>query len=211
MRKLSIRKMTGTDSLLLTVSKNVAYVLFKDEYRRINVDMSGISKEEQEIFPEKLSSNILLNVKSTTEHNMRYKTSSAYFSSKEMSTVKGLLNSVRDLLLHMDLEPKFIHSVSGKREISGEISFETRISIAAKIGNMYISMLSFNSEILEDDLNIASSSLKVTFGAETKKSVVLRGASSLDLSITNDDRVIVRSLDKNVDRAKEMIKNILIK
>lgn len=211
MRKLSIRKMPGTDSLLLTVSKDVDYVLFKDEHRRINVDMSGISKEEQEIFPETLSGNILLNVKSTTEHNNRYKTSSAYFSSKETHTIQGLIDCVQELLVHMDLEPKFIHSVSGEIETSGEISFVTRLTIAAKIGNMYVSMLSFDSEDLESELNIASSSLSVTFGADTKKSIVLRGSSSLDLSIINGKRVIVRTLDENVDHAKEMIKNILIK
>lgn len=211
MRKISIRKTAGTDSLLLSVSKEVDYVLFKDEYMRINVDMCGISEDEQEIFPKTLSNNVLMNVKSVSEHNNKYTTSSAYFSFKEMSTVQGLLDSVKELLVHMGLEPKFIHSVSGEREISGEISFVTKLSIAAKVGNMYVSLLSFDNKNLESELNIANSGLKVTFGAEPKKSVVLRGISSLDLSIINEKKVIVRTLDKNVDYAKEMIKNILTK
>ena len=200
------------DKAKISFSKEIPYVKYGGSYVRVNVDIDGVSEEELALFPEYLDLDVRNYVYKRKIKDDVDVVKSQYFSIEESNTVGGLMDCVDRLARNVGIQTEYIYRVEGNKNDSGGIDYISQKVIALKFRHMYVAAITCSLESLneptDDHLNIKG--LEIDKYLSATKVVTLREFSDVDISIVNNKKVVIKSLEQNDDYAVSMIEHFLL-
>lgn len=210
MRQIKIKNYLDTsDTVVLTISKDIPYVEYNGKYIRVNTDATALSDVEKEVFPRRLKGDICKYISTEKVRDANTVEKSAYYN--DCISVQDIFEAIERLAANSDMQSKIIYKSSGVKSNSGDVTISHTYVRALLLGHMYVPVITSKEESLDKDFDslYEFEGLNSVIKLQTTSSVSLRFFSDIDVSIVNNKKVIIRNVEKDDTYAETLINTIL--
>ncbi len=210
MRQIKIKNYLDTsDTVVVTISKDIPYVEYNGKYIRVNTDATALSDVEKEVFPRSLKGDICKYISTEKVRDANTVEKSAYYN--DCISVQDIFEAIERLAENIGMQSKIIYKSTGVKSNGGNITISHTYVRALRLGHMYVPVITSKEESLDKDFDSVYEfeGLNSVIKLQTTSSVSLRFFSDIDVSIVNNKKVLIKNVEKDDTYAETLINTIL--
>ncbi len=195
-------------SFSVLISKDINYVQYQGSFIRVNVDEMGIPEDEEDVFPIKLSSEIMDIIADISESDSEI-SNRIYYSNDSISTTKELLSSIADAADYSDIETLFLYRTNAKRDSDRTIVFNHFTLISFKVGGLFIPIIEIDNML--DIKEVLTDKVLYTINTDIELSVCspFKEKSNHEITIIDADEVSICSIKDDYAFAEDILSRLI--